>query len=170
MSVVVTADMIGLRLQRCPMELGHQFKLLVFRSDIFTESGFNTQQAHDWLTDELLGYGKPAVIVVDGSDLSVLSRMVALVATFPIEPVELAVTRPQSVTFRASEPLTFDGSIWEALAQRHQLQLTDSVMVFNWTGLRGSESHPLEHFIQNGWNQPSQFIRALSNRMSESPD
>lgn len=152
------------------MELGHSFKLLVFRSDIFTESGFNTQQAHDWLTDELLGYGKPAVIVVDGRELSVLSRMIALVKTFPTEPVELAVTSLESVTFRADEPLTYDGSIWEALAQRHQLQLSDRLMVFNWTGLRGSESHPLEHFIENGWNRSSEFIRALSKRMSESPE
>ena len=152
------------------MELGHQFKLLVFRSDIFTESGFNTQQAHDWLTDELLGYGKPAVIVVDGSELSALASMIALVDTFPIEPVELAVTSPQNVTFRADEPLTFDGSIWVALGQRHKLQPTDSLMVFNWTGLRGSESHTLDHFIQNGWNKPSKFITTLAKRISDSPE
>lgn len=135
---------------------------MVVRANIFTESDFSPAESYEWLRAELLGYGKPTVVVVDGDDLATLAHMIALHEKFPIEPVELAVVGHQSVTFRAETPLEFEGSIWSALAQRYGLQITDSIMVFNWTGLRGSESNTLSHFAVHGWNKPSTFISALS--------
>lgn len=151
-------------------ELGHQFKLMVVRADIFTESGFSPTESYEWLRAELLGYGKPTVLVVDGNDLVTLAHMIALHEKFSIEPVELAVVGSQTVTFRAETPLEFDGSIWTALAQRFGLQTTDSIMVFNWTGLRGSESNTLSHFAVHGWNKPSAFISALSQQLPKTPE
>lgn len=149
-------------------ELGHQFKLMVVRADIFMESGFSPAESYEWLRTELLGYGKPTVVVVNGSDLAALAHMIALHERFAIEPVELAVVGQQSVTFRAETPLEFEGSIWTALAQRYGLQTTDSIMVFNWTGLRGSESNTLSHFAVRGWNKPGAFILTLSQQLPNS--
>lgn len=94
------------------MGLGHQFKLQVIHSDIFRQSQFTPEQSYEWLRDEFKSYQKPCVIIVPGNDLQSMVEMIDIVNKFPTESIELVVTGPQSVTFRANPPVTVEGDIW----------------------------------------------------------
>ncbi|MDV3349003.1 hypothetical protein QGP82_09900 [Leptothoe sp. LEGE 181152] len=149
------------------MELGHQFKLQVIHSDIFSESQFTPQQSYEWLNDELKAYQKPCVIVVPGTELKSIAEMISLVNRFPIEPIELVVISPQGITFRADPPVTVEGDIWQALQTRYKLTDNDTLDVLNWTGIRGGSIRKLSWFKANGWNKPTQFLTRLSKEFKD---
>ena len=145
------------------MDLGHQFKLMLIRSDVFTSSGFTIEQSYEWLSGELKAYQKPCVVAVSSSDLKSLAQMIALLDRFPIEPVELAVIGAQSVTFRTEPPVTLTADIWKAIGQRFGLSHTDSINVCNWNGLRISKVKSLGYFQEHGWIQPNTFTTKLGS-------
>ncbi|MBT9310837.1 hypothetical protein [Leptothoe kymatousa] len=144
------------------MGLGHQFKLQVIHSDIFRESQFTPEQSHEWLSDELKAYQKPCIIVVPETDLLSMVKMISLVNKFPKDPIELAISSPQSITFRTNPPITAEGNIWQALQTRYQLSDDDTLDVLNWTGIRGGSIRKLSWFKTHGWNKPTQFLTQLS--------
>ena len=149
------------------MELGHQFKLMVIHADIFSESQFSPEQSYEWLSTELKAYQKPCVLVVPDSDLKSLMDMISLVSQFPTEPVELAITGSESVTFRIDPPVTIEGDIWYALGQRYQLSNSDKLDVCNWTGLRGGHIRRFSWFKANGWNKPTEFTQKLGQHFRD---
>lgn len=149
------------------MELGHQFKLQVIHSDIFSESQFTPQQSYEWLSDELRAYQKPCVIVVPGTDLKSMVEMIGLVDRFSVESIELVITSSQGITFRADPPVMVEGDIWHALQARYELADNDTLDVLNWTGIRGGSIRKLSWFKTNGWNKPTQFLTRLSKEFKD---
>ena len=149
------------------MELGHQFKLQVINADIFSESKFTPEQSYEWLSTELKAYQKPCVVVVSENDLQSLVQMISLISQFPAQPIELAVTGPQSVMFRVNPPITIEGDIWQALGQRYGLSDSDKLDVLNWTGLRGGHIRQFSWFKLNGWNKPTEFTQKLGQHFKD---
>ena len=145
------------------MELGHQFSALIIRSSIFTQSQYTPAQSHGYLKSELLSYQKPTIVVVDETNLSDLTAMIALVDSLSGESVELAVISPQSVTFRGERPVTIQGDFWSELAQGYEIKPDHKIQVCNWNGLRACKLRSLSYFVENGWNAPDQFTQLLSD-------